>query len=116
MGWFGRATATELRRELLRLEETERAGWLIAAREESCGRPLCWLGLMGAACGWGDSSEDWQQPWRGVRGAVLKLEVEMQMETLTISAHAVRALRASSASVPAVVRKSYNDRRERELL
>lgn len=49
MGWFGRLTAVELRRELLRLEETERAGWLIAAREESCGRPL--LLAMDAACG-----------------------------------------------------------------
>lgn len=42
--------ATELRREELRLEEMEREGWLMAAREESCGRPLGPPG-MGAAAG-----------------------------------------------------------------
>ena len=61
--------ATELRREELRLEEMEREGWLMAAREESCGRPvwgLWWvLLLIGAAWGWGEASEDWQQPCHG---------------------------------------------------
>ena len=64
MGWFGRALGLAAV-ELLRLgfEEMECVGWLMAAREESWGRPVWVVPLVvGWAAGWGDSSEDWQQP------------------------------------------------------
>ena len=62
MGWFGRGEGEGSRRERL---ERERAGWLMAAREESWGRATAVLGSAGDGGSLSDLSVvEWQQPCR----------------------------------------------------